>query len=190
MRHRSYQNFQLTPIWVLIGTNLLVYLATMTNWNFVITNFGFQPASFLNEPWTIITSMFVHGSFFHLFANMLMLYFFGSYILRLIGENKFLLVYFAAGLAGNVLYLLLGPDIPAVGASGALYGVMGALAVMRPRMKVYLWFIVPIDLWIVVIIGALIMSPNIAWQAHLGGLGLGLTAGYFFRKREGRSFWR
>ena len=66
---------------------------------------------------------------------------------------------------------------------------MGTLAVMRPRIKVLVWFLIPVDLWIVVVIGALIISPNIAWQAHIGGIALGVVAGFYFRKQERGRFW-
>ena len=181
----------MTPIWVIMGANLLFYIAAMIQRSLIISTFGLTPIELINEPWTIVTNMFVHAGLWHFLGNMLMLYFFGSYLLGLVGEVKFLLVYFAGGLLANVAFLLLGSDFATVvGASGALYAVMGVMAVMRPRLKVYLWFMIPVDLWIVVVFGMLIISPSIAWQAHLGGLVLGLAAGLYFRKRERGAFWR
>ena len=116
--------------------------------------------------------------------------------MRLIGETRFLLVYFGGGILGNVLLLLLASRFPfgvAIGASGAVFALGGALAVMRPRLKVIIFPLpIPLDLWIAVIGGFLIMSflPGVAWQAHLGGLVLGLVVGYIFRRREHRAFWR
>lgn len=194
-RYGGFQSFgrghSLTPIWVLLAVNFLFYFASLIQRDLVIGTFGLTPAQFPSEPWTIVTNMFVHAGLWHILGNMLMLYFFGSYVLGLVGEAKFLLVYFAAGLLGNIGFLLLGSDFAtAVGASGALYGIMGALAVMRPRLKVLIWFLVPVDLWIVVIIGALIISPGVAWQAHIGGLLLGLAAGFYFRRRERGFYFR
>ena len=181
----------MTPIWVLLAVNALVFVATLISRERVIPLLGFTPFQFLDEPRTIVTSMFVHASIWHILGNMLMLYFFGSYLLGLVGERKFLLVYFAGGLLGNILFLLLGNEYATVvGASGALFAVMGTLAVMRPRLKVLIWFMIPVDLWIVVAIGALIIAPNIAWQAHIGGLVLGLAAGLYFRRRERGALWR
>jgi membrane associated rhomboid family serine protease len=181
----------MTPIWVIMAVNLLFFIASFIREDLIIGTFGFTPNQFPNEPWTIVTNMFVHAGFFHILGNMLMLYFFGTYLLGLVGDKKFLLVYFIAGLMGNLAFLAIGNQFTtAIGASGALYGVMGAMAVMRPRLKVYLWFMIPVDLWIVVIIGALIIAPGIAWQAHLGGLAVGLIAGYYFRRREGGFYWR
>jgi len=194
VRYRSYQGDTLTPIWVLLAVNFLVFIATLINRNLVISLLGLQPASFPNEPWTIITNIFVHASFWHIFANMMTLFFFGSYLLRLVGETKFLLAYFVGGIIGNVMFILLGPPFAiAVGASGAVFALGGALTVMRPKLKVIIFPIpIPLDLWIAVIGGFLVISflPYIAWQAHLGGLVAGLVAGYFFRKRERGVFWR
>ena len=181
----------MTPIWIIMAANLLFYIATMIQPDLIINTFGLMPIQLVNEPWTIVTNMFVHAGLWHFLGNMLMLYFFGSYLLGLVGEARFLLVYFAGGLLANVAFLVLGSDFATVvGASGALYAVMGVMAVMRPRLKVYLWFMIPIDLWIVVVVGMLIIFPGVAWQAHLGGLVLGLAAGYFFRKRERGAFRR
>ncbi len=89
---------------------------------------------------------------------------------------------------GSALFILLAPPYSiAIGASGAVFALGGALAVMRPKLRVFIFPIpVPIPLWAAVIGGFLIISlfPGIAWQAHLGGLVFGVTAGYFFRKRE------
>ena len=124
---------------------------------------------------------------------MLTLFFFGSYLLRLVGETKVLIVYFGGGILGNILFMLLAPPLSiAVGASGAVYAVAGALVVMMPKLRVYLYFIVPVPLWIVVLVFFVLWSfipgLGIAWQAHLGGLVLGLIAGYFFRRRARYTF--
>jgi membrane associated rhomboid family serine protease len=181
----------MTPIWVLMAINLIFFVAALIRESVIMNTFGFTPGEFLSEPWTIITSMFVHAGIWHILINMLMLYFFGSYVLGLLGEVRFLIIYFVGGLIGNLLFFLLGNEYAVVvGASGAIYAIMGTLAVMRPRLKVLVWFLVPVDLWILVLImGALIISTQIgssyiAWQAHLGGLILGLIAGIYFRRRE------
>jgi len=102
------------------------------------------------------------------------------------------MVYFVGGILGNILYILLAPPFSiAIGASGAIFAVGGTLAVLRPKIRVFVFPIpIPFPLWVAVIGGFLIVSffPNVAWQAHLGGLAFGLTVGYFFRKRERLSF--
>jgi membrane associated rhomboid family serine protease len=189
-RYGGFRSFNMTPIWVLMSINLIFFIAALIREETIFKTFGFTPSQFTQEPWTIVTSMFVHDGIWHILVNMLMLYFFGSYVLGLIGEVKFLIVYFVGGLVGNLLFFLLGNEyVIVVGASGAIYAIMGTLAVMRPRLKVLIWFLFPVDLWIVVVIGALIISPYIAWQAHIGGLILGLLAGFYFRKQERGRFW-
>ncbi len=188
MRYRGYQSF--TAIWVIIGINFLMFIAATISPMAAYSLFGLKmPAYFVSQPWTIVTNLFIHAGFFHIFANMLTLYFFGTFFTRLVGENKFLLVYFAGGILGNVLLLLLSPAFPfsvAVGASGAVFALGGALTVMMPKLKVIVFPIpVPVPLWAAVIGGFIILSflPGIAWQAHLGGLILGLVAGYILKKR-------
>jgi len=156
------------------------------------------PATFTSEPWTIVTSLFVHADLFHILGNMVTLYFFGTYLTTLVGETKFLATYFLGGLLGNVFYVLYALYAPwgdsyigVVGASGAVFAIGGALAVLRPNLKVLVFFIIPMPLWAAVIGGFLLLTLisaglNIAWEAHLGGLVLGLIAGFLFRnnKRE------
>jgi membrane associated rhomboid family serine protease len=128
--------------------------------------------------------MFAHQEIFHILFNMLALYFYGMYVLALIGEARFFAVYFLGGLVGNVLFLLLaGPYASAIGASGAIFALGGVLVVLVPRLKVMIFPIpVGIDLWIAIVIFAVLsLSPGIAWEAHAGGLLTGLAAGFFFK---------
>ena len=186
----AYRGSNPTVVWFLIAINLLLFIATSINPN-LIDVFGLQRAAFIEKPWTIVTNLFIHAPFphiWHILANMITLYFFGGYLSRLLGTKKFLIVYFAGGILGNVLYLLLATSqyAVAVGASGAIFALGGVLTVMRPRLRVFIFPIpVPLPLWVAVIGIFLILSffPQVAWQAHLGGLVLGLIAGYFFRRR-------
>ena len=150
------------------------------------TELGLNRLLFLDRPWTLLTSMFVHADFWHIFANMFTLYFFGNYVHALIGEKKFLIVYFLGGFAGGALYLLMASPLSiAVGASGAIFAVAGVLVVMRPNLRVIVFPIpLPVPLWVAVLGGFVIMSfaSFVAWQAHLGGLALGLIAGLIFRR--------
>ena len=186
-RGRGYRGFVINPVWALIGANLLFFIATTINSNLEI-QLGLVPLLFTERPWTILTAMFIHAGFWHIFGNMITLYFFGMALYHLIGQNRFLLLYFGGGLVGNLLYILLGvPMSIVVGASGAIFAVAGALAVMVPRLQVRVYFIIPMPLWAVVVIFFGLWSiPNfitgVAWQAHLGGLATGLIAGYFFRR--------
>ncbi len=191
MRYRNYQGFRLTPMWFLIIMNLIIFIATTISRELIFL-LGLLPAAFLQQPWTILTNLFVHSGLWHIFANMFTLYFFGSYLSRLVGDGRLLITYFVGGILGNILFILLGPPFSiAIGASGAVFALGGALTVMRPGIRVFVFPIpAPIPLWAAVIGGFVILSfvPFVAWQAHLGGLVFGLIIGYFFRKRE-RSFF-
>jgi membrane associated rhomboid family serine protease len=181
----GYGGFNLTPLWVLIGINLVLFIATLINDN-VLFQLGLVPALFRERPWTIVTNMFVHAGFWHLFGNMLTLFYFGRALLQLVGQNKFLLLYFGGGILGNILYIWLGaPQSIAIGASGAVYAIAGALAIMIPRVRVFAYFIIPMPLWLLVLVFFVLWSfiPGVAWQAHIGGLVAGLIAGFFFRRR-------
>ena len=186
------RGFELSALWFLIGINVILFLLTSLEPD-LIERLGLNPASFTSEPWTILTSLFIHANFGHILGNMITLYFFGMYLSMLVGERDFLITYFIGGLLGNAFFLVYelyapwgDPSLIGVGASGAIFAVGGALAVLRPMARVYLFFIIPLPLWVGVIGGFLIMSliPNVAWQAHLGGLLFGLIAGYFFRERQ------
>ena len=188
-RYSGYRGFSMNPIWMIIAANLVLYIATIINRD-IIYYLGLIPVEFTSHPWTIVTNMFIHATFWHLFGNMLVLFFFGRALTMLVGANKFLLVYFVGGIVGNILYLLLGEPLSiAIGASGAVYAIAGALVVMRPNTRVLLYFFIPMPLWLVVLVFFGIWSipgfiTGIAWQAHLGGLITGLVAGYFFRRGE------
>jgi len=111
------------------------------------------------------------------------------YVLALVGEARFFLVYFIGGLVGNVLFLLMNHTGSAVGASGAIFALGGLLVVLVPRLKVMIFPIpIPMDLWIALLLSLAVLSflPGIAWQAHVGGFLTGLAAGYFFKYQARR----
>ena len=188
---RNYRGFKLGPIEFLILANILMFIVTWVRPE-LLYSLGLSRLFFLDRPWTLLTSMFVHASFWHIFANMLTLYFFGRYVYMLVGEGKFLVVYFFGGLLGGIFYLLMASPLSiAVGASGAILAVAGVLVVMRPKLRVFIIPIpVPIPLWAAVFGGFLILSFSsyVAWQAHLGGLVFGLAMAWFWR-RKARHFF-
>lgn len=148
------------------------------------------PALVMERPWTLITHIFLHGSFEHFFFNMLFFVFFGPVLERKIGSSKFLIIFFISGIVAGVGWSLI-PDnlfVPVVGASGALMGIFATLAVLMPRMKIYLFFIIPLEMWITVILFAVIdflmmgSGDMIAHAAHLSGLFFGLLAGVSLKR--------
>jgi len=187
MRTRTGES-ELTPIIIIIILNFLVYLAInigqFADIN-LLSYLGLSRATFFQEPWTIITSMFTHRDFWHLLANMLTLYFFGSFLNRITGLRYFLLTYFIGGIfSGLVILLLSSPYSITIGASGAIFALGGALAILTPRLKVFVFPIpVPMPLWVAIVVGFLILTlmPGVSWQGHLGGLVFGLLAGWYLR---------
>jgi len=157
--------------------------------------FSFVPVLAFSQPWRFLTSIFLHANFAHLFYNMLALFFFGLYLERLVTQKIYLTIFFISGIFGNILFLLttFNPSIPAVGASGAIYGIIGALAALRPFAIVYVYF-TPMPLIVMAFIWALIsfigifVPSGIAHAAHLSGLITGYLIGYFLKKREGKRY--
>lgn len=155
-------------------------------------------ATVLARPWTLITSIFLHGGFLHLFFNGIVLFFFGPALEMRIGRRKFLYVFFGAGiLAGAAQLLVIPPDLVVLGASGAILGVLGTLTVLAPRLPVLLFFFIPMPLWVLTLgIGALsaILAPTtyggISHMAHVTGLVVGLICGYKFKGEEERRYRR
>lgn len=148
------------------------------------------PMDLLARPWTIITSMFAHADLEHIFFNMFALFMFGSILENRIGSGRFVFLYLMAGLLGSIGFMLLNsPDSAALGASGAIYGILGALMILMPNMSVYMYFI-PIPMWLAGPIYALIeifalgSSDNIAHSAHI----LGFLAGAALALQEGQAW--
>jgi membrane associated rhomboid family serine protease len=169
--------FGLTP-WVqrLLIANVGIFL--LQQLGPVLTSYmAFVPAEILLRPWTIISYMFAHGGFWHLFWNMLGLFFFGPPLEARWGSRDFLRFYFICGMGGAALSFLFAFHSPIIGASAAVYGVMLAFAMNWPDSPIYIWGILPIKAKYLVGILALfsIMSMvggnggNIAHAAHLGG---------------------
>jgi membrane associated rhomboid family serine protease len=195
MSYRYSQSFGARAIWVLILANFAVFLATVFAPQ-AIDVLAIGRNTLASRPWTLLSSLFVHADWFHIFCNMYMLWFYGDSLERVIGEWKFLVLYFVGGLIGNVAFLLIAPPwSSAIGASGAVFAIGGALAVIRPKIKIMIFPIpIPMDLWVSVIITAVILGilpalsqyTTIGWQAHLGGLVAGLAFGWYFRRWERR----
>ena len=151
---------------------------------------AFIPALVMERPETLITYIFLHGSPGHLFFNMLFFVLLGPILERKIGSSKFLLIFFLSGIVAGVGWGLTtdNPFVPVVGASGALSGIFATLTVLMPRMKVYLFFLIPMEIWMVLVLFAIydfvMIGSNdmIAHTAHLSGLFFGLLAGMSLKR--------
>jgi membrane associated rhomboid family serine protease len=116
--------------------------------------------------WQLVTHLFVHAGFWHLFGNLLFLFCFGNAIDAKLGHHWFLLLYFALGIFAGIAWRLLGP-IPAVGASGAIMGLTGVFLVLYPLNEVAVW-----DLWWVRMTGDALRIPSWMFIATYMGLDL------------------
>ncbi|HEY0810193.1 MAG TPA: rhomboid family intramembrane serine protease [Longimicrobiales bacterium] len=138
--------------------------------------FAYVPILALRHPWTIVTSMFLHGGVMHIFFNMLGLYFFGSAVESRLGAKRFTILYFISGFTG-ALFSTISPLTAIIGASGGVFGVMLAFARFWPATPIYIWGIFPVPARILVIVTTIItlysgltgVQDGIAHFAHLGG---------------------
>lgn len=195
----------------LVAINILMFIATLVNENFMVTNFAmFYPASPFFKPWQILTHMFMHGGFWHIFFNMYSLLMFGSILERSLGPKKFLIFYFVTGLGAVALHtgvewmqakVFIANGIaqayqqllitPTLGASGAIYGVLIGFAMLYPQARLILIFPpIPVKAkWLVIIFAAieLVFGINgiqggVAHFAHLGGMLFGWLLIRWWRK--------
>ncbi|WP_189149492.1 rhomboid family intramembrane serine protease [Streptomyces lacrimifluminis] len=124
----------------------------------------------------LLTSMFLHGSLMHIIFNMLSLWWIGGPLEAALGRARYLALYVVAGLAGSALtYLIEAPNQPSLGASGAIFGLFGATAVLMRRLN---YDMRPILALLVINLIFTFGMSNIAWQAHIGGLVAGVVIGY------------
>ena len=165
----------MTP-WVrrLVIANVIVFFVTQLQPALGVL-FALYPPGVLLRPWTPFTYMFVHADFWHLFFNMLVLFFFGPRVEARLGSGRFLVLYLVSGLTG-ALFSFLTPTALIVGASGAVFGVELAFARYWPRDRILIWGIFPIEArWLIAIMtfvaiqGAATGGGGIAHWAHLGG---------------------
>ena len=213
---------KITMTFILIFANVIVFvftLFTIENYELygfygpIIGDLGFRPLylSFEYSPqlYTLFSSMFVHGDFVHIFGNMFIFLFIGIPFEQRIGWKKFLIIYIGAGLCGTLAHSMMNLDpvnngILLIGASGAIFGVMGAFAYLYPNDEI----VMPIPLGIlmlirrvrvvyavalfalfetiIVLIG---VQDSTAHFAHLGGLLGGFLIAYFYVKNR-TVMWR
>ncbi len=128
--------------WLLILANiwLFVDLGTRPDYEVIVHRYGFIPAEI--RPVTLLSSLFLHGSFMHLLGNMWFLYLFGDNVENRCGPFKYLLAYLVSGIAGDLSHFLFFPqsDVPSIGASGAIFGVMGMYLFFFPRNRIKIFY--------------------------------------------------
>ena len=189
--------------YVLIVLNVLFFLVELSGGDAFIMKWAFVPSRFLANPFgdfpTLFTSMFMHGGWVHLGGNMLYLWIFGDNVEDRLGQAKFITFYLLSGLAATFAQLMfsLGSDVPNLGASGAIAGVLAAYLVMFPQGRVHVLMgrgIIPmpalivIGLWFVLQlfsgIGSIANTADtggVAYMAHIGGFVAGFVLTFLFR---------
>ena len=158
---------------------------------------------------TVFTSMFLHGGFMHLAGNMLYLWIFGNNVEDAMGHFRFIVFYLLCGIAAVFGQVMQDPssEIPMIGASGAISGVLGAYLLLYPHARVLVGIPfgvvihttrmpagIVLALWFVVQIGSSLMAPDgsggVAWFAHIGGFVAGMVLIPFFKRRDMPLFHR
>ena len=200
------KNFPLVN-WTLIGINVVVFLVQMTmasDMDRFVYIYGLVPARYsvshvstyftpFQQVFSFVSFMFLHGGFLHLLGNMWSLYIFGDNVEDRLGPFRYLLFYLLCGLASGISHLVLNlnSNIPTIGASGAIAGVMGAYLLLHPRSKIltlipiliFPWFVeIPafffIGIWFLLQLlnaaGSHGNAGGIAWWAHIGGFVFGI----------------
>ena len=191
--------------YVLIAMNVLFFLVELVSGDTFITKWAFVPTRFLANPvsdfLTIFSSMFMHAGWVHLGGNMLYLWIFGDNVEDRFGHVKFIIFYLLCGLAATFAQMMfsLGSNVPNLGASGAIAGVLGAYILLFPQGKVRVLqgaqmiqvsALIVIGLWIVLQLFSSVASitsaadtGGVAYMAHVGGFIAGLVLTFIFRGR-------
>jgi membrane associated rhomboid family serine protease len=203
--------------WLLVGVctaafvwQVLSDFSSQAAGDAIIRRFGMVPARIIagRSLWTLVTSMFLHGGFFHFIGNMLYLWIFGDNVEDAFGHLPYLLVYLVSGLFGNLLQILVAPHspVPTIGASGAISGVMGAYFVLYPRARILtaipiFFFLRLVQLPAALLLGFWILfqiiygcsaAPGmggVAYFAHIGGFGAGVVFGLLVKRRVRRPWY-
>jgi membrane associated rhomboid family serine protease len=202
-KRNIFQIFSLNTILIIVN---VLFFAVFTLLNYLgiisINSIALKPSNVIGGKylWTFLTSMFMHAGVFHLLVNMFSLVFVGSLIEKILGKKRYFLFYIFSGLFAGLFFVLsslvLTSDFNtyAVGASGALFGLIGLMMFLTPNLPVYVMFIpIPIKikyaapgmlivLWLISVAG----NIPIGNTAHLGGLIAGVIYGIYLRKRYKR----
>jgi membrane associated rhomboid family serine protease len=200
----SSRRLQPTVTYALIAINVLFFLVELIGGDAFITAWSFVPSRFLANPAgdfvTIFTSMFMHGGWLHIGGNMLYLWIFGDNVEDRFGHLPYLAFYLACGVAATFAQLAfsVGSDIPNLGASGAIAGVLGAYILLFPYRKIRVMLgygitempsLIVIGLWFVLQLfsgaGSIVASTadtgGVAFMAHIGGFIFGVVLAFILR---------
>jgi len=200
---RTQRISYLTTLLIALNVGVFAYKLTLEPGELLefVKTYAFTPTLFFDLQWdlrnaiSLFTAMFLHGGWLHLGGNMLYLWVFGGAAENQLGKIRFLFLYLICGAAGTLIHAFVYPasNVPVLGASGAISGLLGAFLILYPRAKIVtaipIFFIIElaalpamfvIGMWFLIQlaqgIGSLGAPADVAWWAHLGGFALGLLA--------------
>jgi len=207
-----FDNLSITTWLIMINILLFVVFSIMLSFGIDINHIALNSNSFFEQYtfWTLLTSMFMHGGFLHLFVNMFVLFSLGSLCERIIGKKRFLWFYLISGIIAGLLHVFLSyyfgvnllgarifgdPSIPAVGASGAIFAIAGLFMILTPKLRFMLIFLpffslpayimIPLVLFVTWIVSASagFLVGNVA---HFGGFLAGVFYGLYLKNKYPR----
>jgi membrane associated rhomboid family serine protease len=163
----------------IIALCAIVYVLQLVTGGAVTNALLYYPPLTYTEPWRMITALFVHSqsSFLHILFNMYSLFIFGPMLERMLGRGRFIALYLMSGFGGSVAVLLIAPGTAVVGASGAIFGLLGAFFVIQRKLggnNLQLLIVIALNLAIGFVV------PGIAWQAHVGGVVVGAAVAFVY----------
>lgn len=208
-QHKGWHLPIFNIIFIVLNIAIFIYQTTLSDaqLSWFINQYASIPADIMNghNLYTLFTSTFLHWSWMHLLGNMLFLYVFGDNIESRIGNFKYLLFYVIAGIAASLWHVLtnMGSDIPSLGASGAISGVLGAYLVLFPNSRIKVlnltyWvgtYLIPakqfLVYWIVLQLisagaawSAVEDASGVAWFAHIGWFVVWVIRWYLLKRKE------
>ena len=188
--------------YLLIVVNIMVFLvqiSDLTYYGYLINNYGLVPVNIMEGKnlFTLVTSMFLHADFIHIGLNMLFLLITGDACERAMGSSRFLVFYLACGVLSGLFHAYLNStsSTPTIGASGAIFGVLAAFAILFPfRWLITLFGFIPVPVPAIIFVFLTILVEtayvasgvveNIAHEAHLGGFLAGVFLVLLFGPRK------
>ncbi|MFA6088806.1 MAG: rhomboid family intramembrane serine protease [Candidatus Woesearchaeota archaeon] len=177
----------------IVGFTAICFILQWILGNSFTELFMLDRSQFYTHPWMLVTAMFMHSGFWHIFFNMFGLLMFGPLIEQKIGTAKFLFVYFVGGIFANLIGMYFYPR--ALGASGAIMAMLGTLIVLMPTLLILIYGIIPMPLWaagilwfILDFVGAFNPASSVGNVAHIAGMIFGLLFGLYIRQSYKRFY--
>lgn len=177
-----------TAVLPLVSFTVIVFIFQMILGDKFTSAFMLVSSDIFTRPWILLTSVFLHSGLSHLFFNMYGLLIFGPFLEQRIGAKRFLAIYLISGIIAAFLSSFFYPR--ALGASGAIMGMLGTLIILMPELRLLVFFVIPMPLWAAGIMWALMDSFGVFYPsgvgniAHLVGMGCGLLYGLYLKREK------